>query len=251
VKPASASSMQVLTAIAVLCCAGCVILGHAPAASAQITNESPPPGYPPSGCDYDQRGNRYCWGGANNQTVPPPPVTQSAPGVDPFVGCFRWFNGVPVQIHTDHTVLAGPFTVHWQLVSSAQRSYTITWPQPALSTETLSADGKTLTGGNQYGGIDKATRIVASDSPVGTWTWMDVVISTVILKADGTWSATSSAASWHGTWKAVDGAARTYALTASDLPKDRLTLASDGTHISGVDQYGLKISAVRQLCPPR
>lgn len=31
-------------------------------ASAQIRNESPPPGYPPSGCDYDhdQRGNYYC-----------------------------------------------------------------------------------------------------------------------------------------------------------------------------------------------
>ena len=112
-KPASASSMRVLSVLGILC-AGFMILAHPPAASAQITNESPPPGYPSSGCDYDQRGNRYCWGGANNQTAPPPPVTQSAPGVDPFVGCFRWFNGVPVQIHTDHAVIAGPFTAHWQ-----------------------------------------------------------------------------------------------------------------------------------------
>lgn len=246
-----AKSIRLLSAMAVLCCAGLTIGGYVPAASAQITNESPAPGYPSSGCDYDQRGNRYCWGGANNQTVPPPPVTQSAPGTDPFVGCFRWFNGVPVQIHTDHTVLAGPFTAHWQLVSKAQRSYTITWPQPALSTETLSADGKTLSGGNQYGGTDKATRSVGGDSPVGTWTWVDVLTSTVVIKADGTWSATSAGVSWHGTWKAVDGSPRTYALTASDLPKDRLTLAADGGHMTGVDQYGLKISATRQLCPPR
>jgi hypothetical protein len=198
VKKAPARLMQVLSAIAVRLCAGLMIVGHVPAASAQILNESPPPGYPSSGCDYDQRGNRYCWGGANNQTVPPPPVTQSAPGVDPFVGCFRWFNGVPVQIHTDHAVLAGPFKAHWQLVNSAQRSYTITWPQPAVSTETLSADGKTLTGGNQYGGKDKATRSVGSDSPVGTWTWVDVLTSTVIVKADGTWLATSAGISWHG-----------------------------------------------------
>jgi hypothetical protein len=78
-----------------------------------------------------------------------------------------------------------------------------------------------------------------------------VLTSTVIVKADGTWLATSAGISWHGTWKAVDGSPRTYALVASDLPKDRLTLAADGTHMSGVDQYGLKISAVRQLCPPR
>jgi hypothetical protein len=35
-------------------------------ATAQITNETPPPGYPAKGCDYDQRGNYYCWGGNNN-----------------------------------------------------------------------------------------------------------------------------------------------------------------------------------------
>ena len=40
-----------------------------PRASAQITNESPPPGYPPSGCDYDQRGNYYCWGNRATTTT--------------------------------------------------------------------------------------------------------------------------------------------------------------------------------------
>lgn len=249
--PLSARWSRVLILVGVVCSAGSIVGGHFSVASAQIRNESPPPGYPSSGCDYDQRGNWYCWGGANNQTVQQPRVTQSAPGVDPFVGCFRWFNGVPVQIHTDHTVLAGPFTAHWQTVNAAQLKYTITWPQAAVSTETLSADGKSLSGGNQYGGVDKATRSTGSSSLVGTWTWVDVLTSTVIVKADGTWIATAAGVSWHGTWKAASGSAKTFVLTASDLPKDQLTLAADGTHISGVDQYGLKISALRQLCPPR
>lgn len=56
---------RILSLGALLCfavVASCVSLSPA---SAQITNETPPPGYPPSGCDYDQRGNYYCWGGGN------------------------------------------------------------------------------------------------------------------------------------------------------------------------------------------
>jgi hypothetical protein len=54
-------------------------------ALAQITNESPPPGYPPSGCDYDQRGNKYCWGGAGGTATKPTKPVPPAPPV--FNGC--------------------------------------------------------------------------------------------------------------------------------------------------------------------
>jgi hypothetical protein len=61
-----ASLMQGLSFVAVLCFAAAISSVSVPPASAQITNEAPPPGYPPSGCDYDQRGNYYCWGGGSN-----------------------------------------------------------------------------------------------------------------------------------------------------------------------------------------
>jgi len=54
---------RVLIFVPVLCLAAAIGSVSAPPASAQITNETPPPGAPPSGCDYDQRGNKYCWGG--------------------------------------------------------------------------------------------------------------------------------------------------------------------------------------------
>jgi hypothetical protein len=217
-----------------------------PRVEAQITNESPYPGSVPSGCDYDQRGNYYCWGGANNTA----PVTKTFKTPPPFNGCYQWFNGVPVQIRIDHTVVAGPFTAQWAVVNSAERKYSITWPQASVSTVTVSADGKSLSGSNQYGGTDHATRTSGSSGLVGAWKWEDVVTSTVTVKADGTFTATSSDATWHGTWKAP-GAARTYTLTASDLPKDQLTMSGDGMSLSGADQYGLKISASRTFCSPR
>ena len=58
------SLTRVLTFCAVLCFAAAISSVSMPPAPAQIRTETPPPGAPPSGCDYDQRGNQYCWGGA-------------------------------------------------------------------------------------------------------------------------------------------------------------------------------------------
>ena len=242
---AVARQSQVLRMVAVLCLAVAWNGTRAPRVDAQITTQSPAPGSVARGCDYDQRGQYYCWGGANNT----PPVTKPA-SPPPFNGCYQWFNGVPVQIRIDHTVVAGPFTAHWAVVNAAERKYSITWPQASVSTETVSADGKSLSGSNQYGGTDNATRTSGSSGLVGTWKWVDVVTSTVTVNADGTFTSISSGATWHGTWKA-SGAARTYTLTASDLPKDQLTMSENGMNLSGADQYGLKISASRTFCSPR
>jgi hypothetical protein len=86
---------------------------------------------------------------------------------------------------------------------------------------------------------------------IGTWNWFDVVASKVTINSDGTFSAVSSDATWHGAWEAVKTSPGTYELTASDLPKDKVTLAADGSRISGVDQYDVMISGVRTDSCPR
>jgi hypothetical protein len=136
------------------------------------------------------------------------------------------------------------------LLDAAQRSYLITWPQHTTSIVKISADQRSLAGENQYGGKDVATRLAGSYGLVGTWRWFDMVPSTVVVNSDGTWSAISSNDTWSGTWRAAMGSFGTYTMTASDVPKDKLTLASDGSRLSGADQYGIAISGVRtDSCP--
>jgi hypothetical protein len=357
------NSTRVLSIGAVLCCAAAMWTVSVPCASAQITNESPPPGAPPSGCDYDQRGNYYCWG---NKTAGPAAATgywtaiaysnstmnsgashgqpsQSAaesvaktncsysasdcqtflsrsnlclalatspseramgwatdpvrdkaaeaalancrknngtlcqvqaapcgsddsrspspalalphlPGVNPIVGCFQWSNGGEVFVYPSNKVIGGPFVANWQTVNAAQRMYAITWPQPVTSKVTISADQRSLTGGNQYGGTDTATRISGSSGLVGTWNWFDVVAIKVTVTSDnssnsaGTFTEVSSNANWHGKWQSTG--AQSYTLMFSDLPMDRLTLTADGSRLSGGDQYGLAISGTRAAACP-
>ena len=116
--------------------------------------------------------------------------------------------------------------------------------------EKISADQQSLAGGNQYGGRDAATRIAGSTGLVGTWQWSDIVTSTVTINPDGTFSGVASNASWHGTWQAINAFDGTYSLTTSDMPRDRVTLAEDGSRVAGADQYGIPISGVRTgSCP--
>jgi hypothetical protein len=181
---------------------------------------------------------------------PPKPALLPGPGDDPIMGCYQWFNGGGVVVRPDHTVVGGPFTASWQLLDAAQRTYLLTWQQPGVSRVTISADQRSLAGGNQYGGKDTATRLTGTSGLVGTWHWVDVVASTVTVNSDGTFSAVSSNATWHGKWESIKASPGTYTLTASDLPKDKVTLAADGTRLSGADQYGLTISGVRRdSCP--
>ena len=179
----------------------------------------------------------------------PSPTTKPSPSPtpisDPIVGCYQWFNGGPVVIRRDHSMVGGPFMATWQLLNAARRAYMFTWQQPVKSIVRVAADQQSLAGGNQYGGKDTATRIAGSTGLVGTWQWLDVVASTVTINSDGTYSAVSPNATWHGTWQAVQAFPGTYMLTGLDLPEDRVTLAADGSRVSGADQYGIAISGVR------
>lgn len=180
----------------------------------------------------------------------PKPELIPGPNDDPIVGCYQYGGGFWVIIRPDHTVVGGPFTASWQLLNAAQRTYQLTWQQPAISKVTISADQLSLSGGNQYGGHDTATRIAGSSGLVGTWNWFDLSASKVTVNSDGTYSIVASNGTWRGKWQLVKAFPGTYILTASDTPKDRLRLAADGSRVSGANQYGIVISGLRMdSCP--
>jgi len=186
----------------------------------------------------------------------PPDVKPAVENPEPrpdaaIVGCYRWFNGGGVAIRSDHTMIGGPFKGKWQMLNAARRTYLLTWPQPTVSNVNLSLDQRSLAGGNQYGGKDVATRVSGSGGLVGTWNWFDLVGSQVTVNSDDTFWAVSPTSSWQGTWQTINPFTGTYQLTASEPPKDTLTLSDDGSRLSGADQYGIAISGTRVAnCAP-
>ena len=169
--------------------------------------------------------------------APPIPAPVVTTGIDPIVGCYLWFNNGTVVIRATGTMQGGPFPGHWKLVNATTRAYTFTWPQ-AVDTVTISADQKTLSGGNQYGYPTSGTRILGDKGLVGIWNWTNG--APVTITDDGKFLT----AQFLGTWRTVNAAQRIYALTWPD-PVDSVTLSADGTHVSGQNQYGVAISGVK------
>jgi hypothetical protein len=166
---------------------------------------------------------------------PPAPIAQVV--VDSIVGCYQWFNNQPVKIHPDGTMLGGTFVGRWRVVNAAQRTYTFTWP-PATDTVTISADQRSLSGGNQYGFPTSGTRSAGTTGLAGIWIWANGVPVTVAP------NGTFSAATFRGTWRASDASRGIYTLTWPN-PVDSVTLSADGTSVSGQNQYGVAISGTK------
>lgn len=166
----------------------------------------------------------------------PPQIAKAS--IDPIAGCYQWFNNQPVKIHPDGTMLAaGTIVGRWRQVNAAQRAYTFTWP-PAVDTVTISADQRSLSGGNQYGYSTSGNRSAGSTGLVGTWIWPNGVPVTV--SPNGTFSA----ATFTGTWRVSDASRGIYTLTWPG-PMDSVTLSADGTQVSGQNQYGVAISGTK------
>ncbi len=156
-------------------------------------------------------------------------------GSDPIVGCWHWFNNVQVAINSDGTMNAASFTAHWRLVDAARHVYEFSWPE-AVDTLALSADGRTISGGNQYGVPTNATRVIGGADIVGAWRWYNGV--TVTILPNGTFSAGTTGGRWQ-----VTGQGR-YALTWPG-PIDTVALSSDRRRVNGSNQYGFHISGVK------
>lgn len=157
-----------------------------------------------------------------------------ASGQDPVVGCWHWFNNTSVVIHSNGVMTAGPFTAQWRLVDSSRRVYNFTWPE-AVDSAALSPDGRTLSGGNQYGFQMSATRLSGGPGLAGNWLWYNG--GTVTIQPDGSFFVGSIRGRW-------SGAGLAYSLTWPK-PVDTVTLSPDHTRVNGSNQFGVHISGTR------
>jgi hypothetical protein len=184
-------------------------------------------------------------GGGGGKNVTPPtaktaPAAHSAAGnanVDPIVGCYQWFNNSPVQIHADGTVNGGPFTARWRLVDAQRRAYTFTWPV-MVETLTVSADQRSMSGGNQYGYPISGGRVTGNMGLVGTWHWANGW--NVDVEPNGTFTS----GTFRGTWRAVDASRGLYEMNWPS-PVDSVVLLGGGTRIAGSNQYGVATGGVK------
>jgi len=165
--------------------------------------------------------------------IPNAPAPSAA--ADPITGCWHWYNNATVVISPGGTMQAGPFTARWRVGDAARRVYHFTWPE-AVDTLTLSPDGRTLTGGNQYGFSTSALRLSFGPGISGNWRWPNGAI--VVVRPDGYFSV----ANFAGRWRA--NSPTSYALTWPK-PVDTVVVSADFRSLSGSNQYGIPVSANR------
>jgi hypothetical protein len=158
----------------------------------------------------------------------------SGPLSDPLVGCWQWFNNSAAVVRGDGLLTDGPFTAHWRLVDPARHIYTVTWPE-AVDTTTLSADGRTLKGGNQYGFQMSATRLTGGPGLAGTWQWFNGAV--VAIQPDGSFFVGNLRGHWRGS-------GLSYSLIWPK-PVDTLTMSADHTHVDGANQFGIHVSGTK------
>jgi hypothetical protein len=157
---------------------------------------------------------------------------------NPIVGEWTWTAGAPVAIRANHTFGTGPLEGMWRSVPGKNRTYRLTWPSPTDQV-TLSPDGRSLAGMNQYGILVSGTRSGGGTSLAGEWRWSIGV--PVTIRPDGS----AQAGTFLARWEPVNPAARTYRITWPPAI-DELVLGPDGNRLQGGNQYGFKVDAPRR-----
>jgi hypothetical protein len=175
-----------------------------------------------------------------------------APGVPTLVGSWTWFNGATVDFRADGTGEASNgLTATWRRLDDGRLE--IQWAEPGqpprfTDTVRLSADGRTLSGDNQYGASVGATS-VSPPEPVGrtllgTWRWGNG--ATVECRADGTCTASTG---FSGPWRALGPVGefeiRWGRAGQPDQFIDTFTIAPGGRELEGKNQFGVAVSAAR------
>jgi len=172
--------------------------------------------------------------GTPDQTAAPKARPARGASDAALVGCWRYANNATVEVRSDGTTHTGPFDGTWR---GSGRRFTLVWPEP-VDTLTLSADGRRLSGGNQYGIAVTATRVSGGPALAGSWLWGGVL--PVQLSAAGT--ATLGALT--GRWTLADRDRRIYRVTWPKI-EEQVTLSDDLGRLSGANQYGAAVSGTR------
>ena len=156
------------------------------------------------------------------------PWHDTATGHVRLSGCWNWSNGAYIVIDAQGVARNGPFSGTWKAVNEADRNYTLTWPS-FVDTLTLSADGSTLSGTNNYGLPVSATRKSGDAAGVeGAWLWNSGV--TMIVRPD----ASISGGAFSGSWRKADSK------WVFEWPMvDDISLAADGLSLSTRNQFGV------------
>lgn len=228
-----------------------------PHASAQITNESPPPGYPPSGCDYDQRGNYYCWGnraGATNTAVDRwTAIALSATTMNSGTAEGQTSQSASEQLALGycHTLASDCKIEMWGVntcaalaVSTPDKTWGVSW-----NNDRAEAGAGAVTLCRQHGGKACAVQIspcAADDSNlppldpiVGCYQWFNGAL--VVIRQNHTLTA----GPFNGTWQMANLAQGVYALTWPQPVISKETISPDQYSLSGGSQYGGVDAATR------
>jgi hypothetical protein len=225
--------------------------------------------------NYDHNDTRWGWDDWNRAGVPllrpyvleclrngtggasPESTGAGVPGTPAqgqgLVGTWTWSNGARVDFRADGTGTASNgFTATWRRLADGRLE--IQWAKPGQPTRftdvvSLSADGRTLSGRNQYGAGVSATSASRPASAggrtlLGTWRWNGG--ATVECRADGTCTASNG---FSGPWRSLDSSGRFEIRWGRpgqpDQFIDTFTIAPGGGQLSGKNQYGVAMSATR------
>jgi hypothetical protein len=158
-----------------------------------------------------------------------------------LIGCWS-YNSLLLTVTPDGNVTGFLDGGRW--ASSGDHQYVITWPRSA-DVMTLSADGRSLSGRNNYAGPGVAGIRATGDaaSLAGQWQWTNG--QPTVFHQDG--SVTNGPVA--GRWTRVSE--NTIRIVWEYAFVDRLTLAPDGRSISGTNQLGMAVSGTRVPCAPR
>lgn len=171
-----------------------------------------------------------------------------------LVGTWTWSNGARVDFRSDGTSSASNgLTGTWRELGDGRLE--IQWGQPGqpprfTDVVSLSADGRTLSGRNQYGASVSASASSPGPAPASgqtlLGTWRSNSGATIECRADGTCTASNG---FSGPWRSLDSAGRFEIRWGKpgrpDQFIDTFTIAPGGKKLSGKNQYGIGMSATR------
>lgn len=178
--------------------------------------------------------------GARSSTGTASSQTTSNGAAKTLEGCWRYPNGIVLQMVADGSVQGAPVAGRWKSVESDR--YLITWPT-FTDRVLLSVDGQKVTGVNNYGLPVAATRTDSrapeSGSLVGAWRYNNIP---AVVADDGS----IVAGAYKGKWRT--SGAGTFVIDWEHRLTDDLTLANAGNTLMGSNSLGVVVSAARATC---